>query len=95
MICTTRPAINDIRQCLQKARALVKCWRHNRKPERSLFRAFTSLAGDKLIGCLAYGIWRGRSQRFSTLRNCESLRYDAVARPRHTPTCLARGKCRQ
>jgi hypothetical protein len=65
-----QPPINDINCCLKDAHCLVHRINHIRRSDLVLFSAFTSLAGDKVTGLLAYIIWRSRSRLISRLR-CE------------------------
>lgn len=58
-------AINDIRLCVQQAHQLANHIQRGDNKERALYRAFTSLAGDKRIGLVAFILWRGRSHLLS------------------------------
>ena len=61
--------INDIWHCLQDARVLSEQFTHTRCREGRVYQAFTSLAGDKTVGFLAYVIWKSRGRWLSSLRN--------------------------
>lgn len=61
--------INDIWVCLLDAKALSRQFTHTRYRERRVYQVFTSLAGDKTIGFLAYVIWKSRGRWLSSLRN--------------------------
>jgi hypothetical protein len=65
----TRCPVNDINQCIERARTLAKAG-HTRHPKyRSYHRIFVSLAGDEEIGWLAFAIWKGRSDLLSLIRS--------------------------
>jgi len=49
-------------QCVEQADRLARRLRKNRRRDRAIYRAFTSLAGDETVGFLAFAIWRGRAQ---------------------------------
>jgi len=61
--------VNDIRRCVEQAYLLANNNQNIRQKERSLYRAFVSLAGDESIGLLAFTIWRSRSQLLTNLRD--------------------------
>ena len=62
--------INDIWHCLQDAQSLADQLSKKHQGDR-VYRAFTSLAGDKTVGFLAYVIWKGRGRWLSSLRITE------------------------
>lgn len=64
----TNNPINDFWQCLQDAQYLADQLSDTRQNKR-VYRAFTSLAGDKTIGFMAYVIWKGRGRWISSLSN--------------------------
>ncbi len=65
----TRHPVNDISQCVEQANRLARHMKDARQRDLSFHRAFSSLAGDKTIGLLAFAIWRGRSQLLSTIHS--------------------------
>jgi hypothetical protein len=73
----TRCPVNDINQCIERARTLAKA-SHTRQPQnRSYHRIFVSLTGDEEIGWLAFAIWKGRSDLLSRIRR--GLNHPAAA----------------
>jgi hypothetical protein len=63
----SRYPVNDISQCVEQADRLARRLRKNRRRDRAIYRAFTSLAGDETVGFLAFAIWRGRAQLLSKM----------------------------
>ena len=61
--------INDIRQCLSDAKVLSNQFSNTQCRERRVYQIFTSLAGDKTTGFIAYVIWKSRGRWLSSLRN--------------------------
>jgi hypothetical protein len=60
--------VNDINQCIERARTLAKA-SHIKHPKYGSYRRiFVSLTGDEEIGWLAYAIWKGRSDLLSLIR---------------------------
>jgi hypothetical protein len=80
------PIINDINQCLEQAQYIAKRFEDKNQDDRGLLQIFTSLAGDEIVGLLAYVIWRGRSRLLSSLRSAPSISYDDATRVRHAQT---------
>lgn len=56
----------DVRECIAEAERLSA---GREESQHKLQRAFIQLAGDRTIGLLAFGIWRGRSGILSALRS--------------------------
>ena len=65
----TRHPVNDIGQCVEQANRLARRMKDTHQRDLSLYRAFSSLAGDETTGLLAFAIWRGRSQLLSIIHS--------------------------
>ena len=61
--------INDIQHCLSDAKVLSNQFTHTQYRGGRVYQIFTSLAGDKTIGFLAYVIWKSRGRWLSSLSN--------------------------
>ena len=88
---TTRYPINDIIDCLNQARVLMKGDNDSNCKDRTFHRVFASLAGDEEVGFLAYVIWRGRSRFLSSLITYSSFIYDGDTGNRPAREPVARG----
>jgi len=81
--------INDICQCLHQAQHIAKRIKQPRQKEQSYIHIFRSLAGDELVGLMAFAIWRGRSQ----IQTCDEMAPVGgtagarASRASHAPTC--------
>ena len=71
----TKCPVNDINQCIERARTLAKT-SHFKHPKYGSFqRIFISLTGDEEIGWLAFAIWKGRSDLLSLIRGREKDKF--------------------
>lgn len=79
--------IVDIKECVEQARQFSKPVGCNKPSHNRLQRAFISLAGDEVVGLIAYAIWRLRTGHHRRIGNCflkspVSIRYDVTTRSR-------------
>jgi len=65
----TNVPVNDINQCIERARTLAKTSHFKHPKYGSYHRIFVSLTGDEEIGWLAFAIWKGRSDLLSLIRS--------------------------
>jgi len=65
----TNCPVNDINQCIERARTLAKASHFKHPKYCSLHRIFVSLTGDEETGWLAFAIWKGRSDLLSLIRS--------------------------
>lgn len=61
--------VNDVNQCIVRARNLVKVNHTKYSKNSSLHRIFVTLTGDEEIGWIAFAIWKGRSDLLSLFRS--------------------------